>query len=56
MPIFSQKNINSLKNDVLSYNFFSNFSWKTHKAVIPIFGQKNVNSDKTTLYLEPWTN
>ena len=40
MHIFCQKNVNSLKTAVLSYNFFQILHEKTPRAVLPIFGPK----------------
>ena len=52
MPIFCHKNVHSLKNTVLSCNFFHIFLEKPH-AVMHVFGQKFVNSVKTTIYYGP---
>jgi len=53
MPLFFQKNVNSLKNILLSYHFFfSNFLWK-----IPFcrahFWSKKCHFCKTSLYYRP---
>ena len=49
MARFCQKNLHSLKNTMLSCNFFQIFHEKP-PSVMPIFGKKNVNSVKTILY------
>ena len=46
MPIFSQKNVHSLKNTVLLCRFFQIFH-ENPAAAMPIFGPKKVNSFKT---------
>ena len=48
MARFCQKNLHSLKNTMLSCNFFQIFHEKP-PSVMPIFGKKNVNSVITTL-------
>ena len=52
MATFSQINVDSLKNTVLSCFFFI-FHEKPTRLSYPYLVQKNVNSDKTTLYLDP---
>ena len=52
MPTFCQKNVNSLKNTVLSCHFFQNFHEKP-PVVMRILGKKDVNFDKTTKYYGP---
>ena len=52
MPIFCPKNVYSLKNTVLTCNFFPNLSWKTLCCHAHIWS-KNVDSVKTILYYGP---
>ena len=46
MPLFFQKNVNSLKNILLSYHFFSQIFYEKSPSAVPIFGPKNVISVK----------
>ena len=50
MLIFCQKNVNSLKTAVLSYNFFQILHEKTPRAVLPIFGPKTQFYQNYSIY------